>query len=143
MDLQFFLDRYAPLNLVSYDRNNTVLAAHDADNEPFIIMVRIKPRTYVAVTNFDDPGIASNEFYIIENYIEYDIHQDYARLESICAKALEWSVHMKYALRNTDDYFSIVQHTNTHMQQIYDQYFHDLNIVFMVIAMLLISHPNY
>jgi hypothetical protein len=143
MDLQYFLDGYAPLNLVSYDRNNTVLAAHNVDNTPFIIMVRIKPRTYVAVTNFDDPGIASNEFYIIENQHEYYIHQDYDQLEMICTKAIEWTIITKNAIRTTDDYYSIVDNANTHMQQIYDQYFHDLNIVLMVVTMLLIAYPNY
>ena len=143
MDLQYFLDGYAPLNLVSYDRNDTVLAAHNADNNPFIIMVKIKPRTYVAVTNFDDPGISSNEFYVIKNSIDYEIHQEYEDLEMKYVKAMEWTVLTKNTMKTTDDYFSIVEEDNNNMRQIYDQYFHDLNIAVVVLAMLLIAHPNY
>lgn len=151
MDLQHFLDLYAPLNLVSYDRENRVIVAHDADDEPFIIMVKINTNTYVALTNYDDPGIAFNEFYITDTEsgsesITYPLFQDYdnKNTEHICVKAIQWAVQVKQALRTTDDYHTIIgSSTHPFLRAIYDQYFCDLDSVVMILTHLIVSCSNY
>lgn len=144
MDLQDFLDTYAPLNLVTYDRANSLLAAHDADGDPFIILVKIRPTMYIALTNYEDPGIASNEFYITEGAISYTLFEDYSRLETMCVTAMNWAVRVKQALRTTDDYFTIVDSSrHPFLRSIYDQYFFDLDTSIIVITQLLIGCLNY
>jgi hypothetical protein len=144
MDLQQFLDLYAPLNLVTYDRGNNVLVARDEDDDPFIILVKIRPRMYVALTNYEDPGIASNEFYITESAVEYVLYQDYANLEKVCVKAVNWAVRVKQALRTTDDYFTIIDSLrHPFLRAIYDQYFYDLDTVIIILTQLLVGCSNY
>ena len=144
MNLQNFLDLYSPLNLVTYDRDNNVLAAHDADGDAFIIMVKIRPTIYVALTNYDDPGIASNEFYITESRITHTLFEDYGGLENMCIKAVNWAVRVKQTLRTTDDYYTIIE-TSRHpfLRAIYDQYFFDLDTVIIIVTQLLIGCLNY
>jgi hypothetical protein len=144
MELQQFLDMYAPLNLVSYDGANSLLVAHDADDEPFIILVKVRPTIYVALTNYDDPGIASSEFYITENAITYPLFEDYDRLETMCMKAMNWAVRVKQALRTTDDYHMIVDsRRHPFLRAIYDQYFFDIDTAIIVLTQLLIGCTNY
>ena len=147
MDLQHFLDLYAPLNLVSYECANRVIVAHDADDEPFIIMVKINPNTFVALTNYEDPGIASNEFYITECPTAYPLVQDYndyRKHENIYVKAIRWAVQVKQTLRTTDDYHTIIGScTHPFLRAIYDQYFCDLDTVITTLTQLLVNCPNY
>jgi len=146
MDLQHFLDLYAPVKLVTYDCENRVIVANDA-NEPFIIMVKINPNTFVALTNYDDPGVACNEFYITECPTTYPLIQDYHNydnLENICVKAIQWAVHVKQTLRTTDDYSTIIGSTiHPFLRANYDQYFCDLDSVIMILTQLIVSCPNY
>jgi hypothetical protein len=144
MNLQEFLDLYSPLNLVTCDPSNKLLVAHDTDDEPFIILVKIKPTTYVALTNYEDPGVASNEFYITESAITHALFQDFGRLESMCAKAIHWAVRVKQTLRTTDDYYSTIDSSsNPFLRAIYEQYFFDLDIAIMTLAVLIIDCVNY
>ena len=145
MDLESFLNLYAPLNLVTYDRENSLLVAHDADHEPFIMLVKVRPTLYVALTNYADPGVASNEFYIMQSAITHTLFEDYDRLEDMCAKAMDWAVRVKQALRTTDDYHTIAHAARRHpfLRAIYDQYFLDLDGAITIFAQLLTSILNY
>ena len=144
MDLDSFLNLYAPLNLVTYDNGISLLVAHDADHEPFIMLVKIRPTIYVALTNYEDPGVARSEFYIMQSAITHTLFEDYDRLEDMCAKAMGWAVRMKQALRTTDDYHMIIDsRRHPFLRAIYDQYFLDLDGAITILAQLLTSVLNY
>ena len=131
--------------MVTYDGDNQLLAAHDADNEPFIILVKIRQDIYVALSNYEDPGIASNEFYITQSAITHTLFQDYPSLETMCVTAINWIVRVKQALRTTDDYHMIADSTRRHpfLRAIYDQYFFDLDTCILVVTRLLATCLNY
>jgi hypothetical protein len=120
------------------------LVAQDADNDPFIILVKITTDTYVALTNYDDPGIASSEFYITDSAISCPLYQNYAELEHICVIGISWAVKVKQALRTTDDYRTVADpRRHPFLRAIYDKYFADLDIVIMTLTELLVTCQNY
>ena len=148
MDLQEFLGMYAPLSLIAYDRDNTLFVAIDSDNDPFIIFVKIRPNIFIALTNYEDPGIASNEFYIVDNseaHNSYEVvYEDNAHMEHMCLKAIYWAVRVKQVLKTTDDYQTILEpERHPFLRAIYDQYFYDLNLAIAILADIIAEIPNY
>ena len=147
MQLLEFLDIYSPVTLIAYDGEKNVLAAVDSDNKLFIILVKITPITYVALTNYDDAGIASNEFRITADPIgEYQIiYEDSPCMEFMCSTAISWAVRMKHDLKTTDDYHIVEDHSRPHpfLRSIYEEYFYDLNTAICVLTELIIHSPNF
>ena len=132
--------------LSSYDDDDRVLIARDADDMVFIILVKIRLDTYVALTSYEDPGIASQEFYITDSPIHQEIAIERMPLQDMCLKIIEWAVRIKHTLRRTDDYDMISYddgRQHPFLRTIYDNYFSDLNTVIIIATQMIVETPNY
>jgi hypothetical protein len=138
---------YNPYIINAYDDKKTILGIQDNTGDQFMILVKVRENVYINLTNYEDPGIASNEFYIDDEYLpdyKFTYINDEIQIGNVCAKAIQWAVFMKQTLKTTDDYHITIEPArHPFLRSIYENYFNDLNQAIYVLANTIYMIPSY